>query len=74
MKNKAQQVTLCKFHPGYGVKFMYFISLDILYFVDYYSLRIRAENLLLPVVGNCRCFIKWLSVNKKAKIFSFEFQ
>jgi hypothetical protein len=29
-ENKAQQVTMCKFHPGYGGKFMYFITLNIL--------------------------------------------
>jgi hypothetical protein len=28
--NKTQQVTLCKFHPGFGGKFMYFITLNIL--------------------------------------------
>jgi hypothetical protein len=29
-KIKHETLTLCKFHPGYGGKFMYFITLKIL--------------------------------------------
>ena len=46
--------TLCKFHPGFGGKFMYFITLNILYFVDNKAKRNRAENLHLPVMVQLR--------------------
>ena len=32
--NKSQPITLCKFHPGYDIKFMYFISLNNLYYIE----------------------------------------
>jgi len=34
LKNKCQPITLCKFQPGFGGKFMYFITQNILQYVE----------------------------------------
>ena len=62
-ENKAQLVTLCKFQPGFGGKFIYFITLKYFVFKWKIKVRIRAENLHLPVAGIFPVF-KTLQMNK----------
>ena len=42
--NKNQALTLCKFQPGFGGKFMYFITLNILYLIEKSKYTFSLEN------------------------------